>query len=139
MAMRGSWRRTPSYRHIHWPHRTNPRIWCPRTLYGGLVMSPEWTATMSTPVAERYGLGTFIVGDGRQGDLDFRLGGIGAIGHPGFLIPGYQALLLIVPDGRLHGSAHCRTEQCRHLRSPNYRRGPDRRPALVTAGHSRRT
>ena len=38
-----------------------------RTLHGGLVMSPEWTATMSTPVAERYGLGTFIVGDGRQG------------------------------------------------------------------------
>ena len=30
-------------------------------------MSPEWTATMSTPVAERYGLGTFIVGDVRQG------------------------------------------------------------------------
>ena len=73
------------------------------------------------------------------GDLDFRLGGIGAIGHPGFLIPAYQALLLVVPDGRLHGSAHCRAEQCRHLRNPNDRRGPDRRPALVTAGHSRRT
>ena len=31
------------------------------------MMSPEWTATMSTPVAERSGLGTFIIGDGRQG------------------------------------------------------------------------
>ncbi len=70
-------------------------------LYGGLVMSPEWTATMSIPVTERYGLGTFIVGDGRQGDLDFRLSGIGAIGHRGFLIPGYQALLLVVPHDRL--------------------------------------
>jgi 6-phosphogluconolactonase/glucosamine-6-phosphate isomerase/deaminase len=35
------------------------------------------------------------------GDLDFRLGGIGAIGHPCFLIPGYQALLLVFPDDRL--------------------------------------
>jgi hypothetical protein len=52
---------------------------------------------MRTPVTDRYGLGTFLVGDGPQGDLDFRLGGIGAIGHPGFVIPGYQALPFVVP------------------------------------------
>jgi CubicO group peptidase (beta-lactamase class C family) len=70
-------------------------------LYGGLVLSPERTIEMRTPVTDRYGLGTLIVGDGQQNDLDFRLGGLGAIGHPGFLIPGYQALLLVVPDDRL--------------------------------------
>lgn len=70
-------------------------------LYGGLVLSPEGTTEMRTPVTDQYGLGTFIVGDGRQGDLDSRLGGIGAIGHPGFLIPGYQALLLVVPHDQL--------------------------------------
>ena len=110
-----------------------------RTLHGGLVMSPEWTATMSTPVAERYGLGTFIVGDGRQGDLDFRLGGIGAIGNPAFSSPNTKRCCSSFPTTGSHGSAHCRAEQCRHHRNPNYRRGPDRRPALVTAGHSRRT
>ncbi len=35
------------------------------------------------------------------GDLDFRLGGIGAIGHPCFLIPGYQAAAAVFPDDRL--------------------------------------
>ncbi|HEY5149536.1 MAG TPA: serine hydrolase, partial [Mycobacterium sp.] len=70
-------------------------------LYGGQVLSPEGSTAMSTPVTERYGLGTFIVGNGPNGDLDYRLGGIGAIGHPGFLIPGYQALLLVVPHDQL--------------------------------------
>ena len=56
---------------------------------------------MSTPVTDRYGLGTLVVGDDPPGDLDYRLGGIGAIGHAGFLIPGYQALLLVVPHDQL--------------------------------------
>ena len=56
---------------------------------------------MRTPVTDRYGLGTFLVGDGPQGDLDFRLGGIGAIGHPGFVIPGYHALPFVVPHDQL--------------------------------------
>ena len=70
-------------------------------LYGGLVLSPERTAEMSTPVTDRYGLGSLVVGDDPPGDLDYRLGGIGAIGHAGFLIPGYQALLLVVPHDQL--------------------------------------
>src|SRR5664279_2558341 len=36
-------------------------------LYGGLVLSPDWTTAMSTPITEQYGLGTFTVGDGPQG------------------------------------------------------------------------
>ena len=70
-------------------------------LYGGLVLSPDWTAAMSTPITEQYGLGTFIVGDGPQGAPDARLTGIGAIGHPGLVFPGYQALLLVIPDDQL--------------------------------------
>ena len=110
-----------------------------RTLHGGLVMSPEWTATMSTPVAERSGLGTFIVGDGRQGISTSGWAVSAPSGTPAFSSPDTKPLLLSFPTTGSHGSAHCRAEQCRHHRNPNDRRGPDRRPALVTAGHSRRT
>ena len=71
-------------------------------LYGGQVLSPAGTTAMSTPVTDGYGLGTLIVDDGGPQALpDYRLGGIGAIGHPGLLVPGYQATLLVVPHNQI--------------------------------------
>ena len=71
-------------------------------LYGGQVLSPAGTTALSTPVTDGYGLGTLIVGDGGPQALpDYRLGGIGAIGHPGLFVPGYQATLLVVPHDQI--------------------------------------
>jgi len=71
-------------------------------LYGGQVLSPAATTALSTPVTDGYGLGTSIIGDGGQQALpDYRLGGIGAIGHTGLVVPGYQSFLLAVPHDHL--------------------------------------
>ena len=69
-------------------------------LYGGLVLSPERTIEIAPP--SPIGTDSALSSSGTDGGvLDLRLAGIGAIGHPGFLIPGYQTLLLVVPDDRL--------------------------------------
>ncbi|MGB8385060.1 MAG: serine hydrolase, partial [Dermatophilaceae bacterium] len=71
-------------------------------LYGGQVLSSAETTAVSSPVTDGYGLGTLIVGDGGPQALpDYRLGGIGAIGHPGLIVPGYQATLLVVPHDQI--------------------------------------
>ena len=64
------------------------------------IPPPDRTTALSPPVTDQFGLGTFIVGDDPQGAPDSRLTGIGAVGHPGTIIPGYQTLLLVIPRGR---------------------------------------
>jgi len=57
-------------------------------LYGGLIVDPEGTVDLTTPVVPGYGLGTAIISGLAGPDL--------VVGHGG-LIPGYSTLLIVDP------------------------------------------
>lgn len=68
-------------------------------LYGGLILPPDRTVELTTPVVGRTALGTMILGRDFYGP-GAPLSGEEAVGHNGTM-PGYTSLLVILPADRL--------------------------------------